>query len=100
MAIEQDVKATPVVLVGIVSAILLFVAIVGLSALFLKVQRAEIEAKQETQGPGEFRRLKADQLLSLGEYRWVDPEKKIVAVPIERAMELLVREAAAEERDR
>jgi hypothetical protein len=97
MAIEKDVRAGPVVLVGIVSAILVFAVIVGLTALFLRAQQREAYNKAQSQGPGELRRLRSEQLQVLGEYRWQDPEKGIVAVPVERAMELLVREAVNED---
>lgn len=90
---KDDVRAAPMVIVGIVGAILLFAVIVGLSALFLSVQQSEEEKKAQSQGPGELRRLRAEQIQSLSEYRWVDAENGIVAVPIDRAMDLVVREA-------
>ena len=92
----DDVKAAPMVIIGIVGAILLFAVIVLLSALFLSVQQSEAEKKAQSAGPGNLRRMRAEQIQSLSEYRWVDAEKKIVAVPIDRAMDLLILEVAEE----
>jgi hypothetical protein len=91
---QDDLKAGPVVLVGIVSVILTFVAIVAISVLFLRGQEAETYNKSKSVAPDELRRLRNDQLLTLAEYRWVDQKKGIVRIPIDRAMEIMVREAA------
>jgi hypothetical protein len=94
MAVEKDISARPVLLVGIVSVILLVVVGVGLSALFLGMQETEAERKAGEQGPRQLRRIREEQRRSLEEYRYVDKEKGIVSIPIERAMEEVVREAA------
>jgi hypothetical protein len=79
-------------LVGILGSILLFVIIVGLQALFYKMQEDELRLKVYTQPYEELRRLDAEQLEDLNSYGWVDQQAGIAHIPIDRAMELTVRE--------
>ena len=45
--------------------------------------------------PAEIRRVNEAEQQKLVEYRLLDPEKKTVRIPIERAMEIVVRERQA-----
>ena len=90
---QDELKAGPIAIAGIVGAILTFALIVALSALFLQAQSVETYHKSVRQTPAELRRLRSNQIEKLNGYGWVDREKGIVSVPIERAMELLVEEA-------
>ena len=40
----------------------------------------------------------ANQAAALTEYRWIDQDKNIVAVPIDRAMEIVVQEEQAKQK--
>ena len=83
---DPNVPASAVI--GIIGAILLFVIIVGLQALFYRMQEQELAAKVYSQPYEELRQLDASQLEQLNSYGWVDQQAGSVHIPIERAMEL------------
>ncbi len=79
-------------LVGIVFAIVLFVVVVFLQAFFYQQQQAENARKVVAVAPEQLSQLRSQQLGELHGYRWVDEKAGIVAIPIGRAMELVVRD--------
>ena len=79
---------------GLVGALLLFVTIVALQAVFNSMQRAELERKVVTRPSEDLQRLRAQQQEQLGSYGWVDQNAGTVRLPGERAMELVASEAA------
>jgi hypothetical protein len=89
---QDELRASPIVIVGIVSAILLFVLVVGTSALFLQWQKDAESAKTSPLMPEELRRLKSQQMGEINSYRWISEKDGVVRIPIERAMELVVEE--------
>ena len=89
---EPNTQVT--VLVGIVGAVLLFVLVVLLQAFFYHAERDEVARKVVAVAPEELSALRAQQLETLHSYRWVDEKTGVVAIPIERAIELLVQESA------
>lgn len=78
---------------GLVGALLLFVTIVALQAVFNSMQRAEVERKVVTRPSEDLQRLRAQQQEQLGSYGWVDQNAGTVRLPVERAMELVASEA-------
>ena len=88
---DPNVAASAVV--GIVSAILLFVIIVVLQAFFFGAERAEREKKVYTQPNQALQQLDAGQLEMLNSYGWVSESEGVVRIPIERAMELVAADA-------
>lgn len=88
---DPDVPASAVV--GILGAILLFVIIVGLQAIFYRMQERELERKVYDQPNQELQQLDADQLETLNSYGWVDEQGKVAHIPIDRAMKLVVEES-------
>lgn len=76
-----------------------FVGLAGLVALlvptFYARRVAQLKAERGwTSTPAETREAQAAQAARLGSYGWIDRQKGVVALPIERAMELVVTEAA------
>jgi hypothetical protein len=92
---QGDPDATLTAVVGVVGAVLIFVVVVGLVALYQRAENAELTRKQIAPAPAELESVRAEQLGQLHGYRWVDAKKGIAAIPIERAMDLVVRESAA-----
>jgi len=90
---QDELRASPIVVVGIVGCVLVFVSIVALTALFLWVERDEIAEKTAGQAPSDLRLAENEQQVILTEYRWIDKEKGIVRIPIDRAMDLMLAEA-------
>jgi hypothetical protein len=75
--------------VAIVGTILVIVVVVFVQGLYESMHRAEFQRKVVAEAPAELRSLRAAQRARLGETGWVDKKNGIVAVRIERAMELL-----------
>ncbi len=88
---DPNVAASAVV--GIISAILLFVIIVVLQAYFFDAEQAELEKKVWSQPNQALQQLDAGQLELLTSYGWVSEADGVVRIPIERAMELVAAEA-------
>jgi hypothetical protein len=91
---DPDVPASAVV--GLVSAILLFVIVVALQALFYRMDEGERSRKVYEQPYEALQKLEADQLGTLNSYGWVDQQQGITRIPIERAMALVVAESRAQ----
>ena len=87
---DPNVAASAVV--GIISAILLFVIIVVLQAFFYRAERSELEKKVYSQPYQMLQQLDADQLELLNSYGWVSEAEGVVHIPIERAMDLIAAE--------
>jgi hypothetical protein len=90
---RSDPRSAPTVLVGGVGLVLLAVIVLLLEVLYQRTSQAEIERKVVAEQPRELRQLQAEQLEQLNGYRWVDPAQGVVAIPIDRAIELMVEEA-------
>jgi len=93
MSSQSDPDAPRLWYIGVVGVVLVFVTIVGLQAIFYSVEQKEKDRKAAQHGPGQVNRLRATQLEQLHDYRWIDRNNNIVAIPIERAMELVIAES-------
>ncbi len=94
---RKDVDIPLVLTVAAVFFILIFVLVLLLEAYFNQAEAEEIDRKFGTAASEELTRSLAVQQSALAGYRWVDEQKQVVAIPIERAMDLIVEEAAAAE---
>lgn len=88
---SYDPKSGLVAVVGVVSSVVLVAAIVVLQALYYRAQDKE-NVRKAVFVPPEVQSVQAEQLGQLEGYRVVDPEREVVAIPIDRAMELLIAE--------
>jgi len=86
---DPDVAASA--MVGLIGAILLVVTILALQAYYLKAKRSELDRKSGHGPPRALAELRRRQSAKLSGYRWVDPRRGVVAIPIERAMEMTAR---------
>jgi hypothetical protein len=87
-----DPQTSSTLVVAVVGAILVFVIIVALQAFFYHSEETERAKKVYAVAPEELARLRATQQEQISTYRWVDRDRRIVAIPIDRAMELTVRD--------
>lgn len=92
---DSDPKSTPTLLVGAVGMILLMVTVLLVEVLFQRTSQAEIYRKVISEQPLELRQVQAEQLEQLNGYRWVSQPQGVAAIPIERAIDLVVEEAQA-----
>jgi hypothetical protein len=65
---------------------------VFVQGLYESVNRAEFERKVVSEAPAELRNLRAAQQTRLHATGWVDKQNGFVAIPIEKAMELLIED--------
>lgn len=89
---QTDPNATTVLLIGFISALVLFVVVIGLLVLLDSTEKAERAEKLGTDPYPRVARYNADQQEQLYSYRWVDEKNQRVAVPVDVAMNLVVRQ--------
>lgn len=93
MKTARDEPNTPLILVlGVIAAILTFLVVVLLQIYFAGAQKQEYERKMARPRAEAPAAALAEQAAVLTGYRWVDQRQGVVAIPIERAMELVLRE--------
>jgi hypothetical protein len=92
---DSDPKSTPTLLVGAVGMILLMVIVLLVEVLFYRTSEAEIYRKVISEQPLELRQIQAEQREQLNGYRWVSEPNGVAAIPIDRAIDLVVEEAQA-----
>jgi hypothetical protein len=95
MAYQEDVNTPTVAVVGVVGAVLVFAAIVGLQAWFYNWQEQETYRKVVEPANEELTRLVAEQQVQLNRYHAIDSKTGVYGIPIDRAMDLVVRDLAA-----
>ncbi len=88
-----DPSTSGTVVVGVIGAILLFVAIVGLQALFYNAEQ-DVADQVNRPDPRQLSTLRAQQLEAINSYGWVDQQQGVVTIPIDRAMDVVVQELA------
>jgi|SRR3989304_1766541 len=88
----DDLSTPKIAVVGFIGATIVFAIIVLLQAIFYWTEAQQRLVKEVDQPAVEFATLTADQQAKLASYHWVDQEQKIVAIPINRAMELVLGE--------
>jgi hypothetical protein len=89
---EQEPNTPLTALVGLVFAILLFVVVVVLQAYFYRANDEENVRKVVAQAPDELSQLTSQQEEKLHSYKILDPQKGVIAIPIDLAMKILVRD--------
>ncbi|HEX2973652.1 MAG TPA: hypothetical protein VHP11_15060 [Tepidisphaeraceae bacterium] len=88
MASKSEINFLVIFTIGVVSACLLVVIVIGVQAMFVAQEQAEI-AGYDTTPVLSLENLKLQQQVRLNSYRWVDREKQMVAIPIDQAMRIM-----------
>jgi len=91
-AARENLDTFMVVTVGMLLVILVFVLILLLQAWFYSAQTEEYTRKVIEPRNEQLASAIADQQTRLHSYRWIDQENGVVGIPVERAMEKVVRE--------
>lgn len=86
----DDVNAPKIAVVGFLGVVILFAIIVLLVVVFYNAQTQEEFVKDVSEPQVEFDQLAAQQRGNLTDYRLLDKEKGVYAIPISRAMEIVV----------
>ncbi|MBD3266276.1 hypothetical protein GF373_06360 [bacterium] len=92
MSTEQF-NFTKAILYTLMAFVLLLDLIIGVQILFYWSAQSRIYDRNIAQAAQETRDIYAGQQKQLTEYRWINKENEIVAVPIDRAIELVVEKA-------
>jgi hypothetical protein len=100
MAEYDDIKTSSIALVGFVGLIVLVAIIFALQFFYYQAAEAQTRQKDLDQPVVELENAVHSQQAKLVGCRWIDQPKGVVAIPIDRAMELVVQEAAAGPRPR
>lgn len=90
----DEVNAGLVAIVGLFAAVVLLLIVVLVQAWYF-TWKGEVTAEQATlaDAPGTpLRTMLDEQETQLNTYRWVDREKQVRGIPIERAMEIVAQE--------
>ena len=92
MSHNGDPRAGSTLLVGLIGTILLLAVVVLAQVLFYNVQQMEDQTKLYAPRPQALLQAQAEQLAQINTYRYVNQKDGIVAIPIDRAIELYVAE--------
>lgn len=92
---QEDLNTSLIAVSGVIGAVVVFVMIVGLQAWYYNVEKEEMYKKVVAPAAEELSSVTAEQQGQLNSYRMIDSRKKIVAIPIDRAMEIVVQDLAA-----
>jgi hypothetical protein len=92
---ESDPDTVSTVLIGLIGTVLLIAAVALLQGLFNNVERKELRKKVVETTPQELQNLRIKQIGQLRATAWVDQAGGVVSIPVERAMEMVVRDPAA-----
>jgi biopolymer transport protein ExbB/TolQ len=85
---KEDVDSQTVALIAIFGSVLTFTMIVGAQVLYYRVTKEADFKSRVAVGSSELHDVQTEQRGQINSYRWVNKEKEIAAIPIERAMEL------------
>lgn len=99
MAQHDDIKTPVVAVVGILSVLATVAVIVGLQALYLRFERAEYRRKVVDAGTPEASHQLAQQEAKLNRLGWINREQQTLAIPIDRAMQLVVQELRSQQQE-
>lgn len=93
---HDDTNTPTIALLGFLGAISVFAIIVLLEVVYYHVAAQQEYQKDISQPYVELSNVLQEQQARLETYRWVDEKKKIVAIPIQRAMDLVVGDLSAD----
>jgi hypothetical protein len=101
MAQPDDVKTAAVARVVLLGTILVMAIILLLDVVTAVVVRQQLRQDEAEPAVTRLDKARTRQQARLAEYRWVDEKAGRVAVPVDRAMELVIDDlAAGKEQDR
>ena len=92
MAQQDRINNIGIAVVGGGGTLLLLVIVLGLQVLYHSMTDAEVARKDSPVASPELAAELTRQCERLVGYRVIDPAKGVVAIPIDRAMDLVVRE--------
>jgi hypothetical protein len=98
MAQYDDVKTSKIALVGFLASIIVVIIVVLLQVIYYHAVAVQVKEKDVDSPLVELQRAASAQQARLLQYHWIDQSKGVVAIPIDRAMEIVVREGGGHAR--
>lgn len=90
---EESIDSQRVAVIGIFTAVVIFIIIIGVQVLYYRVEKADV-AQKDGARPRDLAEVMTEQQSTLNTYRWVDRDTDTVTLPIKRAMQLEVETLA------
>ena len=94
----EDLNTPMIAVVGLVGALLTVIVILAAQVLYYTAANRGDERKIVNAPTTTSDSLLAEQEVKLTRYGWISRDNKQVAIPIDRAMELVVRDLSATEK--
>lgn len=92
--LDDGLNTPMIAVVGAIIVIFVFAMVIGIQAMFFKVRDDENYNKYVSQPPQEFSSLAVEQQELLNSYHWIDQKQGVVGIPIDLAMQLVVKECS------
>jgi hypothetical protein len=92
MAQREQANVPLLLTIGAVSGFLVIVLAMGIQAWFLREVQREVAQKWDNTPLQPITDIKRQQETNISTFRWVDKEKKRVAIPIDDAIRIIAQE--------
>lgn len=95
MVMPDDIDTPKLAVIGVVGTMIVVLVVFAVQVLFYTLTAEVRDERNVEHVDHALARYKAEQDEKLHRTAWVDPQTKKVTIPIERAMELTLRDLAA-----
>src|SRR5512140_1204725 len=92
---QEDLNTSMIAVAGVIGAVVVFIGIVALQAWYYTVEKGEVYRKVVAPAAEELAGVTAEQQGQLNSYRLIDPRTQVAAIPIDRAMSMVVEDLRA-----
>jgi len=92
MAKYDDLNMPLISVVAFISIVLTFVSIVAAQIIYYAYERNEIYTKRTSLPDADADNQINQQIGRLNSYGWIDRQNKVLAIPIDQAMSLVLKE--------
>jgi uncharacterized membrane protein len=96
MVMSDEIDTPKLAVIGVVGTMIVVLVVFAVQVLFYVVTAEVRDERNVAHVDQALARYQAEQDEKLHRTAWVDPQTKKVAIPIERAMELTVRDLTAQ----
>ena len=92
---HNDLNTLKIAVVGLLGALVTVAIVLALQVLYYSAANQQFDRKVIQAPTTQSDTLLAEQAVKLTRYEWIDRQKNKVMIPIDRAMELVVKELSA-----
>ncbi|HEY3321893.1 MAG TPA: hypothetical protein VGP72_15600 [Planctomycetota bacterium] len=91
---SDNINTPKLAFIGVFTSVLIFVVILASQAFFYHFEAGLTDQKLGNEAPTQRREIESQENGLLHTYRWIDQKKHTVAIPIDRAIDLIAQEKA------